>query len=452
MSLATGKRLFILAVMVAAWLITTASAESKARIVRLSDVQGGVQMDRGGGQGFEKAFLNMPLIEGTKLKTSSSGRAEVEFEDGSTLRIVSDSEVNFTALSLGDDGQKVNTIELVDGTAYVNVRPKKGDRFTLNFGHESATLTEPAHFRVDLDVTDATVAVFNGNVHVTGRAGDVQVATKHSVTFDLGNNDKYAEKKGFDEMPYDKWDTQQSEYQNRYASNNVYGINSPYTYGLSDLAYYGSYSMLPGCGWGWQPYFMDANWNPFMDGAWTWYPGSGYMWVSAYPWGWMPYMYGNWAYGPGCGWYWQPGYWGGWNGVPRVVNPPRRIHVPMPPVRTQQTVMVGHGLTAYPASGIPRHLSIAPGSVGLAVPRGSVSNLDRVAKEMGTSPHPVAVNTEAEARRAAAPPAPPMSAGPWGRGVSSGAAPGRSGAPRESAPVRMPAPAHTPPPSARPPR
>ena len=46
---------------------TAAMADSHVRIVRLSDVQGGVQIDRSTGQGYEKATANMPLIEGMKL-------------------------------------------------------------------------------------------------------------------------------------------------------------------------------------------------------------------------------------------------------------------------------------------------------------------------------------------------------------------------------------------------
>jgi hypothetical protein len=53
-----GKTFTIWAVLVSGLLMASASAESKARIVRLSEVQGSVQMDRGTGDGFDKTFLN----------------------------------------------------------------------------------------------------------------------------------------------------------------------------------------------------------------------------------------------------------------------------------------------------------------------------------------------------------------------------------------------------------
>ncbi len=431
-----GKGLAICSVLVAACLVVPASAASKARIVRLSEVQGTVQIDRAAGDGYEKAFLNLPVIEGSRLKTGNDGRAEVEFEDGSVLRIVPKSEIEFTRLALGDGGQKLNTIQLNTGTAYVNVRAKKGDQFMLNFGRESVSVTEPAHFRVDLGLTGATLAVFKGKVQGTGPAGNLEVAEKHSATFDLSHNDRFVLAKNFDEDPYDGWDRQQTEYHDRYAKNNTYAMSSPYAYGLSDLNYYGNYMMVPGYGWAWQPYLVDASWNPFMDGAWAWYPGFGYMWASGYPWGWMPYRYGNWAFAPGFGWIWQPGYWNTLYPISPVVNPPTRTPVPTPPVtppaRGAGIVMVGRGLAVSPVR-TPTRLTVNPGSAGLGVPRGSVRHLDRVAREVDKGTRPMVVRTQ-----------PPQTTGrdSWYAGSRTGYSTGgpQNTSPRVSAPPRVSSP------------
>ena len=76
-------------------------ADSQARVVRLSDVQGDVLVDKNIGQGYEKAFLNLPITQGAKLQTSKNGRAEVEFEDGSTLRLIPDTVVDFPQVTPG---------------------------------------------------------------------------------------------------------------------------------------------------------------------------------------------------------------------------------------------------------------------------------------------------------------------------------------------------------------
>ena len=437
-----GKSLAIWAVLVAACLVLPASAESRARIVRLSDVQGSVQIDRAAGNGFERAFLNLPVIEGSRLKTGADGRAEVEFEDGSALRIVPNSEIEFTRLALGDDGEKLNTLQLNAGAAYVNVRAKKGDQFTLQFGHESVTVAESAHFRVDLTADEATVAVFKGKVNGTGPAGQFEVAEKHSATFDFANNDSFALAKNYEEDPYDAWDRQQTEYHDRYAKNSTYDMSSPYGYGVSDLNYYGNYMNVPGYGWGWQPYLAGAGWSPFQDGAWAWYPGFGYMWVSGYPWGWMPYRYGNWTFAPGFGWFWQPGYWNTWYPIAPVVNPPVRTPVPKPPIRGRQLVIVGRGLAANPARPTAR-IAINPGSAGFGVPRGSVRHLDRVAKEADRGTRPVMVPTQSNAPVRTAPTMGGRDSWRSGNTGSSRGGPRETGSPRMSSPPH----ASSPPPS-----
>ena len=233
-----------------ALLAVSVQAESKARIVRLSDVQGSVQMDRGTGDGFDKAFLNMPVVEASRLKTGDDGRAEVEFEDGSTLRVLPGSELEFTRLALGDDGAKLSAIQIAAGLVYVNFRGRKSDPITLSFGRESLTVTEPAHFRVGLDRERATVAAIKGRVAVSGASGEVAVEQKHSATFDLAD-DRYEVAKNYEELASDAWDREQGEYHDRYASRGNSYSGSPYAYGMSDLNYYGNFMMVPGYGWGW---------------------------------------------------------------------------------------------------------------------------------------------------------------------------------------------------------
>jgi hypothetical protein len=442
----SGKMLAVWAALAAAFFVVSASAESKARIVRLSEVQGTVQIDRTTGDGFDKAFINLPVIEGAKLKTGKDGRAEIEFEDGSALRLAPDSEVSFTRLAMGDDGQKLSTVQLVSGTVYANLHPKKADEkhadeFLLNFARESVTVSQGAHFRVELADATATLAVFKGKVGATSPAGEVEVAEKHSATIDLSKDDDAARKDAFviarnyEDAPSDAWDHQQTEYHDRYASSGgSSSMNSPYAYGMSDLNYYGTFMSVPGYGNVWQPYFIGANWSPFQDGAWAFYPGGGYMWVSGYPWGWMPYNYGSWVFAPGYGWIWQPGYFNYYSGIPRVVNPPVRTKVPTPPTRGHQTVLVGLGLTANPALGAPHRLTINPDSAGFGVPRGSVRHLDHVAKTMEHTSRPVTVATAPPVP--AAPPAPVFgrTSGPARGGMAPVGAPHRSSPPPPSRP------------------
>src|ERR1700726_5230438 len=135
----------------------SAIGDSHVRIVRLSYIEGGVQISHGAGQTYEKAIVNLPIAEGAKLKTSD-GRAEVEFEDGSTLRIIPDSVIEFPQLSLRDSGAKVSGVEVKSGTAYVNFVGSKDDEFSVRFGREKIAVAHSAHLRVALGDKDSSVA------------------------------------------------------------------------------------------------------------------------------------------------------------------------------------------------------------------------------------------------------------------------------------------------------
>jgi hypothetical protein len=355
-----------------------AFADSQARVVRLSEVQGDVQVDRNAGQGMEKAFLNLPITQGVKLQTGKNGRAEVEFEDGSTLRVTPETVITFPQLSLRDSGAKVSTVHLQEGSAYVNFAGSKDDEFTLTFAHEKLALAHSAHLRLEMGDADATLAVFNGEVQVQGDAGTVAVSKNHTAQFDLTDDDHYELAKSVEPDPFDQWDKEQNQYHQQYASNS-YSSYSPYAYGTNDLNYYGSFSNVPGYGNVWQPYFAGAGWDPFMNGAWAFTPGFGYGWVSGYPWGWTPYHYGSWVYLPTSGWGWLPGgTWTGWS-TPRIVHPPANFLPPQPPSNPGHgTVIVNRGPAPVQLGRSFNRMEIAKNSAGLGIPRGGIKNLNQL--------------------------------------------------------------------------
>jgi hypothetical protein len=358
-------------------LTVPAFADSQVRVVRLSEVQGDVQVDRNTGQGFEKAFLNLPLTQGVKLQTKNDGRAEVEFEDGSTLRLTPDTVIDFPQLSLRDSGTKVSAVHLQAGTAYVNFAGAKDAEFTLTFAHEKLSLAHSAHLRIEMADTLATVAVFNGDIQVEGDSGTVSVGKNHTASFDLTNGDSYTLAKNLPQDPFDAWDKQQDQYHQQYASNS-YSNYSPYAYGTSDLNYYGSFFNAPGYGMAWQPYFAGAGWDPFMNGAWAFAPGFGYGWVSGYPWGWTPYHYGSWVYLPGQGWAWLPGgSWAGWT-QPRIIHPPSHFLLPQAPPAGHATIVVNRGTLPIQYGKSSNRLEIPDNSAGLGIPRGSIKNLNQL--------------------------------------------------------------------------
>lgn len=356
-----GKAFVLLAVFLSFGLILpSAWPDSKARLVRISYVDGTGQIDRGEGKGYEPAVMNMPVVEGTRLWTKGDNAlAEVELEDSSDIRLTPDTIVKFDELSLRSNGQRVTAVTLEQGTAYIDARGHEGD-FRVVAGPDQIQVPRNTRFRLDLTKDQLKIAVFKGDVKVSSADKNFKVKKDETLAVDLSAPNQGLVAKGISANPYEQWNQQRENYHNTYASNDLgyNGYSSAYSYGISDLNYYGNSFYAPGWGWLWQPFGLGYGWNPFMDGSWMWYPGYGYMWVSSYPWGWMPYHYGTWNFVPGYGWCWAPAMtWTRWVPYTPVVHAPVGYVQPKPP-RTalagntpQPTISVGHGTTTlYPAA------------------------------------------------------------------------------------------------------
>jgi FecR protein len=369
-------------VTVAVFLLASVPAfsDSEVRAVRLSFVEGGVQVTHGSSRDFEKAMINLPITQGTRLRTSEDGRAEVELEDGSTIRLAPNSSIEFPELVLRESGGKASTIEIGKGVVYVDFAGEKNEEFTLQFGKEKLSLAHSARMRITVSEEGASVAVFKGDIQIEGPSNTLALKKNQTGNFDFANDDHATLVKDIEQEPLDAWDKQQSDYHLRYASNS-YQSYLPYSYGTADLAYYGNFFSAPGYGMLWQPYFVGVGWDPFMDGAWAFNPGWGFGWVSSYPWGWTPYHYGTWVFLPAYGWVWQPG--GTWTGLhmqPRVLNPPSGFKVPQAPTTGTRTLIVNRGAGSTTVGG--NKVVIRNNSAGMGVPRGQVNNLAKASQQV----------------------------------------------------------------------
>lgn len=379
------------------------SGMSKVRIVRLSEVRGNVYVDRGAGRGFEPGIENLPIVESTRVLTGV-GVAEIEFEDNSTLRLAPDTLIDFPELERTAAGATVTAARVLAGTVYVSLLKTKGSSFTLMFGPQDnpqeLTLQPGSHIRLQQSATRAELAVLGGTIQMNGADGPMTVSRRKTVSFNFASLGDPTVKDRVAEESFDSWDRQSAEYHAHVASFSDFG-NAPYSYGLDDMAYYGNFMNMGGCGTMWRPYFASAAWNPWANGTWAWYSGAGYSWVSPYPWGWMPYHYGAWSYCPGTGWGWMPG--GTWNALsnaPAVSTRhlggvlPRMPQRPVLPPRRGRPTMVSVNLTPLVASQIDGRGAFVfrRDSAGLGIPReglGGLRGFSRGALRRGTVSTPV---------------------------------------------------------------
>ena len=367
------------------------AAHTGVRIVRLSEVNGTVQMDRGNAQAFEPAFANLPIVQGARLRTDE-GTAEVEFEDGSTLRLTPHTLVEFPTLAAHGDGTRVSTVRVAQGSIYASLmKGKQSSDLTLTFpdrGNTSQSLALGPSAHIILTVSPGTprLDVLDGTVQATRGATTQLVTRKKALVFDPASDSPTLVSSKREQSVLDSWDKRSVDYHNSLANRSQFS-NSSYQYGMADLNYYGSF-LGGSCSGMWRPYLVSSNWSPYGVGTWAMYPGAGYSWVSPYPWGWAPYHSGSWGFCPGTGWGWSPGdQWNGLENVPmastsgRLPLSSQPIRPPHPPMPVgAQTLVVVHQQPAV-ASGIngsnDKFLFRAD-SAGLGVPRGTFGKLNGI--------------------------------------------------------------------------
>jgi hypothetical protein len=307
------KNLLATALVVMLFAAASAQATSHVRIVRLSYEDGSVRMERATGQGLERAILNSPIVEGTRIVTGTDGLAEVEFENNSTVRLGEATDVKFRQLLINDAGELVNEVELVRGTMYFGTQSGKNNVYRVIAAGNAFVVQRNSQARFMMSGDQVQVAVLNGEIRLQDNAEEVKIKKKDTLTVDATNPAGFILAKGIDSNPLDSWNNERAAYQTAYAYNNfgygTFGGPKIGGFGFQDLAYYGGFMMVPGYGMVWQPYGASSwlGWDPYVAGAWAYTPGIGYSWASVYPWGWLPYHYGSWAYSSGFGWFWVPG-------------------------------------------------------------------------------------------------------------------------------------------------
>jgi hypothetical protein len=351
------------------------------RIVRLSEVRGIVELDRNIGRGYEPGFLNLPIVQGSRLRTKDLSWAEVEFEDNSTLRMTPRTAVVFPTLARDSSGLTHSAVSLLEGTLYAS--RLKGDRSDLVVTAIGRTMTlgPGTHIRLDVYPAGSELVVVQGTVRVVGQTGEmVEIDHHHALKF--GGNGPTQQVSSRDEAPglYDRWDAAATEY---HAARSMQGV-SQYGYGTQDLQYYGGFETIGGCGRVWRPYLASAGFDPAASGTWAWYADTGYTFVSPYQWGWTTFNSGSWVSCGSQGWGWRPGAWVGLKNpgiVEPIHGPGHRPHPGTEPVGGKPTlVRAGNSGVWTSRVSYDHPTQFVKDSAGFGIPRGSVENLKQISR------------------------------------------------------------------------
>ena len=274
------------------------------RMGRIAYIDGTVSWRTDANSGWSTATTNLPLRQGAEVWVGSGSRAEIQFDDGSRLRLGNGTVCTLQTMYSDTKGE-FTELKMNTGLASLTLVNKLSN-YQIDTPLTSVTSIGPAYIRVGID-SHVQVACRRGTARIEGsqgsaplRAGEYADVSSSTAPLQIASA-----------PPADNWDQFND---NRDA---IYDAPQPYvpsSVGImsGNLSSYGSWDPDPHYGHLWHPHGMYAGWRPYHDGHWVWVDPFGWTWVGNEPWGWAPYHYGSWVYGNG-GWGWAPGpavqYW-----------------------------------------------------------------------------------------------------------------------------------------------
>jgi len=194
--------------------VTPAFADSQCRIVRLSNVEGTVQVTATG----KGSKTHSSICDGRsmKLRPKTMGARKLEFEDGARCGLPQEQH-GITSLAYAiqvagfhpDSADRAGLRQL-PGQA-------EGRRIHAGLQYETVPLTRPVHFRLDVDPSDACCPCSRGP-RSTECIGSVNLSKNNSATFDLLGGDKYTSRRTSKKILTMPGTRQQVKYQQEYAS------------------------------------------------------------------------------------------------------------------------------------------------------------------------------------------------------------------------------------------
>jgi len=282
----------------------------KARVIRISILDGDVSVKHNDSKDWEAAKLNYPLVEGDTVSTGANSNLEIQVDARNFIRLSGNSVLRI--ITLRDEGIAISAVE---GTVIVRLanfdRSKRG-YFEIDAPKSTLAAEKNGLYRIDIPK--------NGRVRLTVREGGS--ARIYSDTSGFALRDGRAaelvvegENAGdWDLMaagPPDAIDSWVAERERYLAQRSKYDVKyyDEHVWGGEDLDAYGDWFKTDDYGWVWRPFpssiSVYSDWAPYRYGQWAWCPPYGWTWIGYEPWGWAPYHYGRWVYYNGY-WAWCP--------------------------------------------------------------------------------------------------------------------------------------------------
>ncbi len=286
-----------------------AAASGPVRLARISYTTGSVSFRNTEQDSWAEAAPNLPLRQGAELSVGAESRAEVQFDDGSRLRLGPGAVVSLTQLFSDTQGEFT---QLTQRGGEISLRLTKSPSvYQIDGPIASVVASGPARYRVDAE-NGMRVSVYDGQAVIQGSQGKATIAGGSSVSLQTAT-DPYDVTGLPSGDRFDRWVESQDQQEDGYLNSPDRDYMPSNVAIMTDsLAPYGTWRVHSVYGRVWVPRPAYADWRPYHDGHWVFVQPFGWTWVASEQWGWAPYHYGTWIHEP-YGWCWVPGpstqYW-----------------------------------------------------------------------------------------------------------------------------------------------
>ncbi len=275
-------------------------ADLQHGVARLSIVQGDVNIQRGDNGQLTAALANAPVMTHDQVQTSAGSRAELQFDEGTILRLGPD-----TALTVADLEFQRAQVQLGLGTLIFRVLPNAQTQLEIDTPSVGIRAVTQGEYRISVfDNGTSQITVRNGQLEVFGPRGSERIDSGRSVIVRGDASDP--EMQTISEVQRDQFEQWSEDRDRDFDAPRSYQYVNAGVQGAADLDRYGNW-VPSGYGEVWRPQGVAPDWSPYSDGQWSYTDYYGWTWIDYSPWGWAPYHYGRWFWNTGYGWCWFPG-------------------------------------------------------------------------------------------------------------------------------------------------
>jgi hypothetical protein len=272
----------------------------------------------------ELAVLNLPLGPGDVIQTSDVRRSEIQFDNGTIVRLDLNSKVTIETILAPSLSTAKKLSNLLLGQGQVYVMYKK-----YNSQEIFQIITPRAAVKMDHNSVALIQLTKDGDTDVQAERGKVQAlygSDKLGLHRQRINPKERYVVSGDDQVrpaeytllsDFKAWNESVNAnfielHEGSYLPKPIQNLPEAVFYFAQNFGdSSGEWLWHDLYGYVWRPYLNDqrypgGTWQPYIWGNWAEYDGR-LFWVPGEPWGWVPYHLGIWMWDKNRGWLWLPG-------------------------------------------------------------------------------------------------------------------------------------------------